>query len=393
MATKRRRGAVATQFPSSSRGLLRNERSQWHASTTSLAFARPSAHIVPMSFGSARDYNTLMPHICIVPYVEGLAGVASFRLKFEDGLRARGIEVTHDLKQPSDVVLVLAGTKNLLPLWRARRRATRIVQRLDGVNWVHRVRWAGLRYTIRAIYGNANLSFIRRRLADHIIYQSNFIKDWWEDWYRPARVPSSVILNGVDLEQYSPNGLHERPSGHYRILIVEGSLSGGLDSGLHSAVSLANKLSQKSRVELFVVSRVDKRTQTRLINQNAFRIKFMESIPREQIPWLMRSSHLLFSAEVNPPCPNSVIESLACGLPVIGFDTGSLSEIVQGDAGRLAPYGGNQWKLKPPDIPALAKAAEEVLDDQPRFRKSAREQAENVLGLDMMVDEYLKVLL
>ena len=334
-----------------------------------------------------------MPRICIVPRVEGFAGVASFRLKFENGLRARGVDVTNKISQQADAVLVLAGTKNLLPLWRAHRRGTRIVQRLDGLNWVHRVRWAGLRYTIRAIYGNANLSFIRRRLTDHVIYQSNFIKTWWEDWYRPARVPSSVILNGVDLNGYTPHGLHERPSGHYRLLIVEGSLSGALDSGLHTAINLANLLSHKFRIELVIVGRVSTRTQNKLKHQTAFRIRFMNTIPREQIPWMMRSSHLLFSAEVNPPCPNSVIESLACGLPVIGFDTGSLSEIVQGDAGRLAAYGGNEWKLKPPNIQALAVVAEDVLQNNEHFRISARKHAETVFGLDKMVDEYLKVLL
>jgi glycosyltransferase involved in cell wall biosynthesis len=242
-----------------------------------------------------------MPRICIVPRVEGLAGVASFRLKFENGLRARGVEVTNDITQPADVVLVLAGTKNLLPLWRAHRRGQRIVQRLDGVNWVHRVRWAGLRYTIRAVYGNWNLSFIRKRLADKVIYQSNFIKNWWEDWYKPARVPSSVILNGVDLDQYTPHGLHERPSGHYRILIVEGSMAGAQNSGLYSAVELANLLSHKHKIELMIVGRVDHHTQNKLKNQTAFRIRFMNSIPREQIPWTMRSAHALFSAEVNPP--------------------------------------------------------------------------------------------
>ena len=78
---------------------------------------------------------------------------------------------------------------------------------------------------------------------------------------------------------------------------------------------------------------------------------------------------------------------------MIGFETGSLSEIVQGDAGRLAPYGANQWKLEKPDIPALAIAAEEVLQNNEQFRTSARKQAETILGLDKMVDEYLKVLL
>src|SRR5687767_10717560 len=186
-----------------------------------------------------------MPRICIVPKVDGLAGVASFRLKFEEGLRLRGVEVTHDPSQGADAILVLAGTKKLLSLWRARRRGSRIVQRLDGINWVHRVRWAGLRYTVRAIYGNANLSFIRNRLADHVIYQSQFIKHWWEDWYRPARVPSSVIINGVDLNRYTPHGLHERPSSHYRLLVVEGSLAGGQNSGLFNAAYLAEELSKK----------------------------------------------------------------------------------------------------------------------------------------------------
>lgn len=334
-----------------------------------------------------------MPRICIVPRVEGLGGVTSFRLKFENGLRARGVDVVNDPSQSADAILVLAGTRHLLPLWRARRRGIRVVQRLDGINWIHRVRWAGPRYTVRAIYGNANLSLIRRRLADHVIYQSHFIKSWWEDWYKPARVPSSVIINGVDLTRYTPHGLHERPTGHYRILVVEGSLAGGQNYGIVNAVDLANVLAKKHRIELMVVGRVDGRTKNKLGHQTAFRMQFMDSIPREQIPWLMRSSHVLFSAEINPPCPNSVIEALACGLPVVGFDTGSLSEIVRGDAGRLVPYGANEWKLQQPDIPALANAALEVLEEQDRFRTLARARAESVFDVEKMVEEYLKVLI
>ncbi len=334
-----------------------------------------------------------MPRICIFPRVEGLGGVTSFRLKFEQGLRTRNMDVTYDLNQPSDAILVLAGTKNLLPLWRARSQGRRIVQRLDGVNWVHRVRWAGLRYSLRAVYGNWNLSFIRARIANTLIYQSQFIKRWWEDWYKPARVPSSVILNGVDLNLYSPDGIHERPTDFYRLLVVEGSLAGGLDSGLFYAVDLAKQLSKKQKIELVIVGRVDVRTKNNLQEQKDFRIRFIESVPREEIPFLERSSHLLFSAEVNPPCPNSVIEAMACGLPVVGFDTGSLSELVQGNAGRLVAYGADPWKLEKPDIPSLADAAEEVLRENERFRKSARARAESVFGLDTMVDEYLKVLL
>jgi glycosyltransferase involved in cell wall biosynthesis len=238
-----------------------------------------------------------------------------------------------------------------------------------------------------------NLSFIRRRLVDHVIYQSQFIKGWWEDWYKPARVPSSVIINGVDLNRYTPHGLHERPSGHFRLLVVEGSLAGGQNYGIYNAVSLADALSKKFKIELMIVGRVDGRTKKKLANQNNFRIQFMDTVQREHIPWLMRSSHVLFSAEVNPPCPNSVIESLACGLPVVGFDTGSLAEIVRGDSGRTVPYGANPWKLQKPDIAALADATVQVLDEQDRFRTLARARAESVFDVEKMVDEYLKVLL
>lgn len=332
-----------------------------------------------------------MSKICIVPRVEGTGGMASFRLKFEQGLRARGVEVTHDLSAGSDAALVIAGTRNLLPLWKARQRGRRIVQRLDGVNWVQRVRWTGLRYHIRAEYGNAMLSFIRARFADHVIYQSQFIRKWWEDWYGVARVPASVIINGVDLQTYTPDGAHERPMDRFRLLLLEGSLAGGLNSGLFHAVSLAEKLSANYPMEVVVAGAVDDATQRSL--KSKVPVKFLGTIPRAQIPTLARSSHLMYSAEVNPPCPNSVIEALACGLPVVGFDSGSLKELVTGDAGRVVPYGGNPWKLETPDISALADSAQDVLTKQEQFRAAARMRAESAFGLDQMVDSYLKVLL
>ena len=317
--------------------------------------------------------------------------MASFRLKFEQGLKTRGIDVTHDLNENADAVLIIAGTRFLSDLKQARRRGIRLVQRLDGINWVQRVRWAGLRYTIRAEYGNFMLSHIRKHYADRVIYQSQFIRNWWENWYGKAKAPASVIINGVDLDTYTPEGPHERPDNRFRMLLLEGSLAGGLNSGLFHAVSVAEKLSETYPMEVVVAGTVDERTQKNL--QSKVPVKFMGTVPREEIPQLARSSHLMYCAEVNPPCPNSVIEALACGLPVIGFDSGSLKELVSNNAGCIVPYGGNPWKLETPDIDSLAASAGEVLEKQSQFRAAARSRAEAGFGLEAMVDSYLEVLL
>ncbi|MBI1855239.1 MAG: glycosyltransferase family 4 protein [Chloroflexi bacterium] len=336
-----------------------------------------------------------MPRICIVPAVDGIGGMSSFRNKFEAGLKTRGIEITHDADDSPDAILVIAGTKNIAPLVRARRRGVRIVQRLDGINWIHRKRNTGLRHFARAEYGNFVLSFIRSRIATHIMYQSEFSHKWWEDWYGKTRSSFSVVHNGVDLNIYRPNGIGELSVDRYRLLIVEGSLGGGYDMGLDNAIELAGTLAEKYGfpMELMVVGQISKEHQAKTQARSRTPIIWEGALPRERIPQIDRSAHLLFSADLNAACPNSVIEALACGLPVVAFDTGALNELVVGGSGRLVPYGGDPWKLDPPDIPALAEAAAHILRNQLRFRAAARAQAESALGLDKMMDGYLKALL
>ncbi len=321
--------------------------------------------------------------------------MASFRRKFEAGLAARGIEVSHQPEQGQQGILVIAGTKNLLPLWRARRGGVRIVQRLDGINWIHRRRNTGLRHYLRAEYGNLLLSLIRSRLAGHIVYQSEFSHRWWEDWYGTPGAGFSVVHNGVDLEQYHPVSEPRPARARRRLLVVEGSLGGGYEMGLDYALQLAETLAGKHGfpMELMAVGKITEQHKMRVQARPHVPIIWAGVLAPKDIPETMRSADLLFSADLNPACPNTVIEALACGLPVVAFDTGAVRELMSEDSGKVVPYGGDPWRVDPPDIPGLAEAAGDVLRDWPRFSAGARRQAENHLGLDAMVDGYLKALL
>lgn len=333
--------------------------------------------------------------ICVVPNINKVGGMGSFRGRLTQGLNARGIEVVDNLDDtPYDAILVIGGTRNLAGIWRAKQRGVRVVQRLDGMNWIHRKKRTGWRHFIRADYGNFILSLIRARLADQIVYQSEFSHQWWEREYGKSPVPAIVVHNGVDLERFTPVGEGDRPNDHDRVLVVEGILGGGYEIGLEIAIHLVEKLcnTYNRKVELAVVGRISPALEEEWTGKTTIPVKFTGQVPSELIPEIDRSAHIQYAADINPACPNSVIEALACGLPVASFDTGGLPEIVTQGAGLLVPYGGDPWKLDPPDIDGLAKAANTILEDQTGYRASARRRAEHAFGLDRMVDGYLGAL-
>lgn len=141
-----------------------------------------------------------------------------------------------------------------------------------------------------------------------------------------------------------------------------------------------------------VVGRVAAEVQRKTQQQTSAHIRWEGLVEQGRIPGIDRSAHMLFAADLNAACPNSVIEALACGLPVISFDTGALPEMVTTGAGMLVPYGGDPWQLDTPDYEALAEAALEITQDQDSYRKAARQRAEQAFALDQMVLSYMDVL-
>jgi glycosyltransferase involved in cell wall biosynthesis len=336
-------------------------------------------------------WSTVSRRLCLVSPIRGIAGPAAFQRRLAEGLAARGHEVSYDLNdRPYDAVLVSGGTRRLAALRRAQAAGIPILQRLDGINWIHRRRRTGWRHFLRAELNNLLLR-ATRRLASRVVYQSAFVRSWWERSYGAASAPAVVIHNGVPLDIFSPRGPAADRADGVRLLVLEARLGGGYEIGLEWAVELGRRLkaSASRRVELAVAGEVSTDIDKRFTGDY---VSWLGAVPAESVPRLIRSADLLYASDVNPACPNSVIEAMACGVPVLAFDTGAVREVVGADAGRVVAYGGDPWRLDPPDIAGLEQAAGEILARPADFRRAARARAEAGFGVDRMVEAYLAAL-
>lgn len=331
-----------------------------------------------------------MVRICIPERPGQIGGPASFKRKLQQGLEKYAIEVVYDREDgPYDLVLVVAGTRHVGWLRSCKAKGIPIVHRLDGFHCYRKKASIISKHRWVDAARNRIVQVIRDRLADHVIYQSEFTRDWWHREHGHSGKPESIVINGVDTDRFCPSENGNQPSGGISMVTVEGSF------GMHERIVLTPVdtwralTSRHDEARLSLIGELPAYMK-RLIPTDR-RVRYDGIVPNDTLPEFLRSATVFLSAEVNPACPNSVIEALACGAPVVAFDTGALREIVTDSAGVIVPYGGNSWTLDEPDIQGLAEAVEMVHADYAAYSRGARELALQRYTLDRMVAGYVAV--
>jgi glycosyltransferase involved in cell wall biosynthesis len=325
--------------------------------------------------------------ICFFPRV-GSGGPASFQFRLAEAFAQSGIEVTYSLDaRPLDAVLVFSATRRWDALARCRKEGIRIVQRLDGIHWLHYQPPIRPVYFVRAEMRNWMQRLIRRLYTDRIIYQSQFVRSWWERWYGRASAPAQTILNGIRLPDYPA-----RVGGHDgTLLVVEGNLHHNPPT-VH-LLREANRLLVKEGpfLRMSILGRLDSPWGAEWPRFDP-RPETTGLIPRAEVKRRQQSAAAFLSAEINPPCPNAVIEAMAAGVPVIGLDTGALREML-GDHGVLATYGGDPWTQETPSgMEALTEGARAMMRNWEGHSHRARIEAERRFNISSVAAAYQEVL-
>ena len=264
-------------------------------------------------------------------------------------------------------------------LWVARRRGAPVVVNVDGVAYPG---WAG----DRTDEVNAPL---RRAVtaAEHVIYQSAFSKRSADEFLGPARGGWEILPNAVDVERFAPGA----PPADGPVVLLGGDQTQAyrLELGLETFRLV---LDEHPGARLLVGGRLvsdPASTVERLGLRGA--VDFLGRYSQAEAPDVFARAHVLLHTKVNDPCPTTVIEALACGVPVVYAASGGTVELVGDEGGIGVPHPAGYERDEPPPADALAAAVGAVLADRPHYAEGARRRAVERFALASWLDRHAEL--
>jgi len=316
-------------------------------------------------------FNTPQPH----------GGPGSFHERLVNYLKLYYIDYTYDLLPTSDIksALIINGTNRFAAAILLKLTKKRLVFRVDGRSFsscsAH-----SLAFALRALYFDLSTIFFLT-LSDHIVFQSDFIKSQWDFLSFLFERKYSVIYNPTpsNISQYQR--VNNDSCSDLNLVSIEGSLQGTFADKFFNCYPSYSHL-----VQIGDISNGNLRNRISQINN----VTSLGRMPRDHVlELLVNNKWIYICLEDNPPCPNSVIEALWAGNPIVGLSEGSLPLIV-GNAGILLSPAIRYATTKD-FIQTITSALDTIKNNYDLYSDSARQRAK-LFDPSLVFKSYLSLL-
>ena len=202
---------------------------------------------------------------------------------------------------------------------------------------------------------SAELYEAKRRLTDALDLTLVAPSAWMAEQIRHSFLRTHetyVIRNGIDLQVFCPmpGGFRERNGLQNRFLILGVAYDWGRRKGLDVFQALSERLDDRFRI---VLVGTDKHIE-RHLPPNVLPVR--RTADRRKLATLYSSADVFLNPTREDTFPTVNLEALACGTPVVTFDTGGSPETLAADCGVVVPQN---------DLDALEVAVRRVCEDRP----------------------------
>lgn len=220
-----------------------------------------------------------------------------------------------------------------------------------------------------------------------VLCVSAFMQDYMTEKAGVPHAQTRVVHNGINPTAFSMRRLREDPP--TLRLLYAGRLSP--DKGVHIAIEGLGHFLSTNPSQPITLSVVGSGTPEyemslrRRVDELGIShaVRFYGQVPRNQMPDILAKHDVLLFTSVWPePLARMTQEAMACGLVVIGTETGGTPEILHDSENGLTFEAGNGL--------ALAEKITRVAKDpslRNRLARAARQAIEERFTIDRMVDE------
>lgn len=238
------------------------------------------------------------------------------------------------------------------------------------------------------------------RLAEEVYFRrkrfyispSNWMKTWLKDNFH-INGNVRVIPNSVDINDYKSKkndaierGLIPQELQDRRIILYVGRLLAmkGVDTLIEAIPEILKRIGKDNFLFVFIgpgdrIRYLDKLKEMKIESC----CSFTGPLSRGEVIQLMRIAELVVAPSFIENAPYTILESMACGVPVVASNVGGISEIIEDG------YNGALVELNSPKV--IAKSVINLLEDkslQSLMGQHARETINNKFSWSVNLKKY-----
>ncbi|MFB5085893.1 glycosyltransferase [Psychrobacillus sp. PGGUH221] len=200
--------------------------------------------------------------------------------------------------------------------------------------------------------------------------------------------PMEIILNGVDIDLYKPKKkkiLRQKygiPTNRIIIgAVANGGTFGQERKGGRYVQAVMDRLVEEGYDVLLVNVGGDKKGYE---NESLYHVGYISS--EEEMAEVYNTFDIYLFPSIADTCPLVISEAMACGVPIVTFETGGIPELVQhGETGFVSPFK---------DVDALYEYTKRLVTStflREEFSKKAREYSVDHFDHKSITQQYLDV--
>lgn len=293
----------------------------------------------------------------------------------------------------SKVFFIVSNTSPII-LVLAKFLRKKIVVRVDGFSYMKRYI-----HVRESAYNSRKMSLARLKMnyemaitqyyADFVIFQSDFSRRMSAKYIYPYAKNNVLVYNGVDEKHFRCEKNFDKPRisilGNFRDVDL-------MELYLRAFKKLHDKFSES---QLYIIGKQNEEVQSVISNflsefdsLNMPNIVNVGAVSYEDLPSCLSKSNIGWHFTMWDWCPNSVLEQMASGNPIVCSESGGTIELV-GDAGKSI-YMEN-LNISEELLETIVSNTESIWEENQKYNKLAVNRVKSEFSINKMVMDYEKV--